>query len=67
MNMPGFTAEASLHWAGFPYRSSDTPMESRGGKTVTPQLWRSVGKCDDAGCVACDEWGNCMYITHTYF
>jgi hypothetical protein len=66
MKMPGFTAEASLYWVGVPYHLTDTPIESRGDKAVTAQRWR-IAWCEDEGCVACDEFGNCRYVTHTEF
>ena len=54
MNMPGFTAEASLHKAGGHYSMAGTPNAWAGSRAVLPQLaqdvWTTDKVCEACGC-----------------
>ena len=56
MRIPGFTAEAALHWKSLDYQGVRQVLRGRG--TVEPAFWWCHGN------VCCTDWGYCIYRGH---
>lgn len=62
MNMPEFTAEASLYKASRHYHMEATPTIGATGKAILQQGVYCSGAGDETRCYLCDEWG-CYQIS----
>ena len=69
MNMPGFTAEASLVKTSDRYHLVASRAPVAGSRLVLPQVYvRCETRRGVTKCLLCDEWsGECRSIGHTEF
>lgn len=63
INIPGFTAEASIYKTGGPYRMADAPNDPVAGRGILAQaddtVWTTSSICEACGCTVQGFICNC--------